>query len=461
MIRSVSGRVFVASCFALAAGACSSSPGNSSGSGGAGSGGATGSGSGGAGTGGAGAGSGGSTGSGGAAATGGSTGSGGAVTDAGSDTSSTDAGSDTSATDSGMPATAAFKLGTVATWHGNATAAYSIIHDDICWDSVGGALAIAEPAQTSRGIHGGYGVITSACDDAKWAQVKKVIADGHDVFNHSTDHPCMTNDKNLAGACDPAAPLSTDFMTEIDNSTTTLKTKLGIPIQFFIFPYDVCDPAAIARLKSLNYLGARCGTDVPTTNTANFPDTFKLNFDVWGPAYSTYITDPRCAGVVQYMSTPAMSPVACRQLILQKLVDDTIAAKGWGIREVHGFVGDPDVWEALPPDEYMAHLDYVKMKMDAGQLWAEGPTPVLRYRWARQYCTMPTLTGSTLKFGTQPANCLTYDTVLSYLVTTTDGSDPTTLKVQQGGKTLPVRRLAKGSYAVDADPTKGDATIVQ
>ncbi|HEY2901086.1 MAG TPA: polysaccharide deacetylase family protein [Polyangia bacterium] len=449
----------MSSCLALAAGACSSSPGGSSGSGGAGSGGATGSG--GAGTGGASAGSGGATGSGGAAATGGSTGSGGAVTDAGSDTSNTDAGSDTSATDSGMPATAAFKLGAVATWHGNATAAYSIIHDDICDDSVTGAMAIAEPEQTMRGIHGGYGVITSKCDDTKWAKLKAMIADGHDVFNHSTNHPCMTSDKNLAAACDPIAPLSTDWKTEIDDSTALLKSKLGIPIVFFIFPYDVCDPAAIARIKGLNYLGARCGSDIPTTNTATFADSFKLNFDVYGPAYSTYITDPKCAGVVQYVTTPAMSPAACRQLVLQRQVDDAITAKGWALREVHGFEGDPDVWEALPVAEYKAHLDYVKMKMDAGQLWAEGPTPVLRYRWARQYCTMPTLTGSTLKFGTQPANCLTYDTVLSYLVTTTDGSDPTTLKVQQGGKTLPVLRLAKGSYAVDADPTKGDATIVQ
>ena len=440
-------------CLLALVSACSSNGGKAAqgGSGGAagGAGGTGGAGAGGAGTGGAGTG----TGSGGAMGSGGARDAG--ITGA---SGGSDGGADARAPE---PATSAFKLGSVTTWRGNATAAYSIIHDDICWDSVGGAFAIADPEQTARGIHGGYGVITSGCDDAKWEKVKLLLAHGHDVFNHSTNHPCMTSDKTLAEACDPLAPLSTDFATEIDQSTTILKNKLGIPIEFFIFPYDVCDPAAIARIKGLNYLGARCGANVPTTNTATFPDGFALNFDVWGPAYSTYIADPKCAGVVQYETTPAMSPAACRQLILQKLVDDAIAAKGWAIREVHGFEGDPMVWEALPPDEYKAHLDYVKSKMDAGQIWAEGPTPVLRYRWARQYCAAPTLTGGTLKFGAPSADCARYATALSYLITTADGSDPTQLKVQQAGALLPVRRLGPGSYAADADPTKGDATLVE
>jgi peptidoglycan/xylan/chitin deacetylase (PgdA/CDA1 family) len=443
----------------LSATACSCSPdsgkpvaassGGNSGTGGGGdgggSGGAVGSGGSGSAMGGAGGGAIDVAASGGASGTGGGSGSGGAAADGGTL----------------HPTTSALKLGAVATWRGGATAAYSIIHDDLCDEIVGGALKYAEPEQLARGIHGGYGVITSKCDDSEWARLKEVIAHGHDVFNHSTNHPCMTRNVTLAESCDPIAPLSDDFTTEIDSSTTTLKNKLGIPMDFFIFPYDVCDPAAVARLKTLNYLGARCGTGVPTTNTATFPDSFKLNFDVWGPAYSTYITDPKCAGVVQYVTTPDMAPAACRTLILQKLVDDSIAQKGWGIREVHGFVGDPMVWEALPLDEYKAHLDYVKAKMDAGELWAEGPTPVLRYRWARQYCAAPILTASTLKFGAPSADCSRYATVLTYFMTTTDGSDPTTLKVQQAGKTLPVRRLAKGSYAVDADPTKGDATVVQ
>ena len=289
--------------------------------------------------------------------------------------------------------------------------------------------------------------------------MKTLLAHGHDVFNHSSTHPCMTKNVTLAESCDPIAPLSVDYTKEIDDSTTALKTRLGIPIDFFIFPYDVCDPAAITRLKALNYLGARCGTGT-TTNAATFPDSFQLTYDVWGPAYSAYLTNAKCVGVKVYETTPALSPAACRTLVLQQLVDDAITRKEWAIREVHGFDGDPDVWEALSLTDYKAHLDYVKSKMDAGLLWAEGPTPVLRYRWARQYCAPPTLSEGTLKFGAPSADCARYATVLSYLVTTTDGSDPTTLKVQQGGKTLPARRLAKGSYAVDADPTKGDATIV-
>jgi hypothetical protein len=51
-------------------------------------------------------------------------------------------------------------------------------------------------------------------------------------------------------------------------------------------------------------------------------------------------------------------------------------------------------------------------------------------------------------------------TLLSYRVSTTDGRDPAALRVRQGDRELPARRLSAGLYLVDADPTRGDALLI-
>jgi peptidoglycan/xylan/chitin deacetylase (PgdA/CDA1 family) len=361
----------------------------------------------------------------------------------------------------GAPSGSAFKLDGVATWRGNATAAYSIIHDDLCADRVKGIFTHADPELTRRGLHGGFGAIAGECESKNlWPQVKGLIARGHDVFSHSFTHPCMTLDKNRAQACDPAYPLSDDYMKEIDQAGAAIKAALAIPLDFYIFPFDVCDPAAVARLKAQGYLGARCG-DLGI-NAPAFTDNFKIRFDVWGPAYSMYFDAPPCRGVKQFETAPAQAPAACRTYVYDQLIDDAIKQKGWALREFHGFEDDVMAFEPLVVAEYAAHLDYALGKVQAGALWVEGPTPVLRYRWARQNCSPPTISGKNrLVFAAPGADCQRYATVVSYLVSTTDGSDPAALSVEQGGVRLPARKLGKGSFAVDADPTRGDATLVE
>jgi hypothetical protein len=129
---------------------------------------------------------------------------------------------------------------------------------------------------------------------------------------------------------------------------------------------------------------------------------------------------------------------------------------------MHGF--DPDDvgsggWQTVTVDDYRIYLDYLKMKSDAGEVWVEGPTPVIRYRFGREKCAPPTLEGSTLKFGTPSAECMRYATPLSFIVSTTDMSDPAALKTTQGATVYPARKLGPGKFALDADPTKGDALI--
>jgi hypothetical protein len=283
------------------------------------------------------------------------------------------------------------------------------------------------------------------------------------------NHHCLTNDSNLASACDSRSPQSVDYATELGQAGDTLKMHTGLSNDFFIFPYDVCDPAAITYLQSAGYLGARCGQ--AAINMATVADGFSVDYDVFGPSFSSYFGQGSCAHTaagtapVQWTTVPADYTDACRLFVLNGYVDNVIAAGGWGVREMHGF--DPvDVpnggWECVTLPDYQAHLDYLVTKINAGALWVEGPTRVLRYAFARDTCALPTtVAGSTLRFAAPSAACQKVTTTLTFQVSTTDGSDPPLVAVEQAGAMLPVRRVSAGHFVVDADPSKGDAVLVQ
>jgi len=351
-----------------------------------------------------------------------------------------------------------FKMDGVATWRGNATAAYSIIHDDLCTERVQGIFTQATPELERRGLSAGFGAVAGACQSNRlWREVKNLVVRGHDVFNHSLDHPCMTADARLAAGCDPAAPRSTDFAQQIDGAAELLQAN-GIAPDFFIFPYDVCDPGAVAWLGKRGYLGARCGGHL--VNAPDFTNSFAIDYDIWGPAYSTYGKAAVCQGVVPFETPPPQTPPACRAHVLRQLVDDAIAQRGWTVRVFHGFEGDPGVWEAVPIGDYTMHLDDVKARAEAGALWVAGPTPVLRYRWARQLCPAPVVERNTLRFPPPSPACARHATAVTYLVSIVDGSDPPVLTAVQSGVSRPARKLGPGIFAVDADPTGGNAVLV-
>lgn len=114
----------------------------------------------------------------------------------------------------------------------------------------------------------------------------------------------------------------------------------------------------------------------------------------------------------------------------------------------------------------------MKAKVDAGDLWVDGPTPVTKYRFARTSCPLPTAQGSTLKFSTPSADCMKYATPLSYIVSMTGidagspggdssegGASGPTLKAQQRGYVTAVKSLGGGQYVVNANPTWGDVVL--
>jgi hypothetical protein len=122
---------------------------------------------------------------------------------------------------------------------------------------------------------------------------------------------------------------------------------------------------------------------------------------------------------------------------------------------VHG-VND-ESWEPVPLAEYVAHLDYVKAKVDSGELWMETPSLIIKYRRARDLCGLPEADGDLLRFTGQLEACSGYATPLSVVVSTQE--DPSTLVAWQGDTALAWRKLGPRRFSVDVHPLLGDAKL--
>jgi hypothetical protein len=348
-----------------------------------------------------------------------------------------------------------YSLKEVALWRGNATAAYSILHEVVCDSAFLGPLNKAKPELEKRGLTAGFAVIANVCTSANlWPKVKALADGGNEILNQGFSHACLGAS---AAACGMGVARSTDFAKEIGQAANELKTRVGLTEPgVFVFPYDVCSPAAITYLKSNGFLGARCGTG--NMNASSFADAFSVKFDLWGPGVSGYRNGAPCKGVAAD-AAPTAAPAACREYILNAPLDEAIKQKGWFIRGFHGFQGDMGNYQPVAIADYGSHLDAVAAKVQAGQLWVAGPNQVVKYRFARQHCVGATLSGQTLGFPTPSADCSKYATRLSYVVATADGSDPATIGLTQAGARTAGKKVGPGTFVVEADPTKGEATL--
>ena len=311
----------------------------------------------------------------------------------------------------------------VASWKGDAKGAYTIIHDDICDWPIDSLFTMAEPELTQRGLRSAFGAIVLRCQERKlWPQLEVMREHGHEIINHTWDHKDIVEEAAMA-------PLS----LEMDQASQVLNDNLvGQRTSFFIFPYDSFDDAAVEHLGTLGYLGARAGKK--GVNSADFPDAMRVMFDVWGGENSIYDGQGD---------------------ILKIYVDLAISQGGWSVREFHG-IADTTFF-AMNLDDYRVHLDYVKSKVDSGELWVDTPSAVLRYRFSRQYCGAPSVSGYQLGFPSPSCDCARYATPLSVVVTT--AVDAPSALAAQAGKMLTTRKLAPNRFLVDVDPLGGPVAL--
>jgi peptidoglycan/xylan/chitin deacetylase (PgdA/CDA1 family) len=317
----------------------------------------------------------------------------------------------------------------VATWKDNAKGAYTIIHDDACDYTLDSLFMVADPELTQRGLRAAFGAIVERCQERSppptrkvWGQLEVLRQHGHEIINHSWDHKDIVMEAAMA-------PLS----LEIDQANQVLDENLvDQHTSFFIFPYDSFDDAAVQHVGSLGYLGARAGKK--GVNTPDFPDGLRVMFDVWGGEDSIYDGQGD---------------------ILKIYVDLAISEGGWSVREFHGI--DDLSYKPMTIDGYREHLDYLRSKVDAGWLWVDTPSTVLRYRFARQYCAPPTASGYLLTFPAPSDDCKRYSTPLSVIFTTTD--DVRNVVARQDGHEFFTTKLGPKRFLVDLDPTGGPVAV--
>lgn len=327
----------------------------------------------------------------------------------------------------------ALTVESVATWKNAAKGAYTIIHDDICDYNIDSLFTVAEPELTKRGLHAAFGAIVERCKIRNlWSQLEMVRSHGHEIINHTWDHKdIVTDPKSIA---DPVGTLD----QQLNVASATLDENLvNQHTSFFIFPYDSFNDAAVARLRSLNYLGARAGTR--GLNGSAFADGMRVSFDVYErptstEKYSIYWDQPD---------------------IMKYYVDLAVSLDGWAVREFHG-VAD-QTFEPVALADYQAHLDDVKAKQDAAELWVDTPSNVLRYHFSRMYCGVPAASGYSVVPAQPSCECGYYSAPLSVIVKTTTDA-PSAIAVQDG-MMMPTRKLEANRFVVDMNPLGGPVAV--
>jgi hypothetical protein len=137
-------------------------------------------------------------------------------------------------------------------------------------------------------------------------------------------------------------------------------------------------------------------------------------------------------------------------------VDAAIANGGWANRTMHG-VNDTS-WNSVPLAQYIAHLDYLKTKVDARLLWVATPSSILKYSKAREACK-PSIAGhsggSTIVFASNNAECVRFATPITLNISGNVKS------AVQAGKVLssqPTKNNA-GGFLITVDPLAGPVSF--
>jgi len=247
----------------------------------------------------------------------------------------------------------------IAPWPGNAIAAYTLIADDFCGGLAG--QIHADTMMANRGLPMAFGAIVGKCGAEDWVDALAKIERGHEIVNHSWDHPCFTN----KGECGSGPVVGPDaYALQLMQSSDKIENETGVYPRFFIFPYDRAPIEAINYLRNLGYFGSRTGQQMALNDDVF--DPFSLNYDVNWP----------------------VGPETYQRWTLNEMIDTLLEqGYGWAIREMHGV---DDGWGPVPYAEMQAHANYLKEKVNEGVLWVATPTQVIQYHCQRNYYDLKT-----------------------------------------------------------------------
>ena len=324
------------------------------------------------------------------------------------------------------------------TWKNGAKGAYSLVHDDYCSMPAGTDpyIKIMDPELSKRGLVAGFGIITGSCSPQQWAAAKQMIANGHEIVSDSRSHP----NPYIADA---------ELEVQLNGAASDIAANLdGYKASYFVWPGDAASTAGTTFLKdNTQYLGGRAShlvangnvdyTTMPAgVNAANFDNPYRIKWDL-------FTVDGK------------WSVYAMGSEILNLHIDEAIKQGGWATRTMHGV--DTGYWETAPLARYQAHLDYAKAKVDAGELWMDTPSNVLKYRFAREFCISVLDNDgphSAALFKTWAPECKQYATPVT-LEFTTQATTAEQMDVTQDEKALVVTARGNNTYLVTVNPLGG------
>ena len=337
----------------------------------------------------------------------------------------------------------------IATWKNNATAVYSFIHDDFGDPSVIGINNYADTIARNRNLKFTFGAITSACENnpAMWSDAIDMLNYGHEIINHTHNHTCaIGNSWCVTGLWAEGA--TEDFATELDLSTNLIDTRTGTYPRYFIYPFDLFNNAANNHLKTLDYIGSRTGN----YNAADDPN---FTPDADGFFRSALVVDVSSGGGAIPLSN------------LNYWADYAISNGVWVNREMHN-VGATG-WGSIQVSDYRAHLNYLKEKVDANDLWVGTVSEILTYQIQKLNYTPTTIYNQVtqeivITWNSPSFNVADYLAPLAKkspvtLMVDMDGIDPAGLKVFQGTNEITEVTIVNGQMQFDAYPHNGKITI--
>ncbi len=312
-----------------------------------------------------------------------------------------------------------------AKWKHDAKSAYSIVHDDACDYGKEGIFQTAVPMADARDLPLGMGVIVGQCEDKAswlpnyWEDTIAVYAqNGHEIVNHSYTH---------------ASAPGWNKTKEVIESKQVIESHIDDEVTFFVFPLDQYDQATLQYLESNGYIGARAGTEPYNDRGVNIPTA------AFNPFHSNFQALESNTG------------------ILRTYLNEAINKGGWALQEMHE-VGTGSSWGIITPTAYESFLDFVKGRVDDGDVWMGTPSNVVKYIKTYFSSGDVSVNNNTITFAT-PGNVeQKYATEITVILTF-DSPPNDSVYVIQDNIHLEVEQIESKEYHVHMDPTKGDAQI--
>ncbi len=375
--------------------------------------------------------------------------------------------------------------GYIADWKNDADGAYSIIHDDYGDVGVDGIWQYADTIAYNRGIKFTFGAIAERCEafrsvngySTPYGYAKSVMIEqhGHEIISHSHTHDCAVGAS--WSPCDITPnwgeePGSANFNLQLNTAHNSIIAGTGFTPVYYIFPYDRFTQAANDRLKDLNYIGSRTGWSSPYGPDPAFHRNGYENADL-----STFYPDAdgffRTA-VEVFDDIDRRRPPVEQTELLDSAVDYAIANNMWANRELHN-VGTSG-WGSVQVDPYRQHLNYVKSKVESGELWVGTVSELITYQMQKlKFSPNVNYVGASNKiFVTWNNIGAGYNVVVEDYLNALEIKSPITMvvdldglpgswAVKQNSVDLPGERFyaAEGKLFINVFPHEGDLEIYQ